>query len=162
MAETASSSTHYSDNVSAFPRQGGCSCGRVRYRLERAPIVVHCCHCTLCQRETGSAFAINALVEADSVTGLPSAPPSAPHIPVVRMTSPFAVPSWNLPTVTWSVGRSRQAHLGQALMQHQHPRKRSSLSSLPCLPSLASARMWHVAGSVAPWYGAATPAPDHC
>ena len=29
---------------------------------------VHCCHCTWCQRETGSAFAINALIEAHHIT----------------------------------------------------------------------------------------------
>jgi hypothetical protein len=39
----------------------------VRYRLASAPIWVHCCHCTDCQRETGSAFAVNALIEADRV-----------------------------------------------------------------------------------------------
>jgi hypothetical protein len=46
---------------------GGCACGAVRYRLASAPIWVHCCHCTACQRETGSGFAINALIEADRV-----------------------------------------------------------------------------------------------
>ena len=30
-------------------------------------MIVHCCHCRWCQRQTGSAFAINALVEADNV-----------------------------------------------------------------------------------------------
>ena len=30
-------------------------------------MIVHCCHCTWCQRETGSAFAVNALIEADRV-----------------------------------------------------------------------------------------------
>lgn len=28
---------------------------------------VHCCHCSWCQRETGSAFAINALIESDQL-----------------------------------------------------------------------------------------------
>jgi hypothetical protein len=42
--------------------EGGCSCGAVRYRLESAPMFVHCCHCRDCQRQTGSAFAINALI----------------------------------------------------------------------------------------------------
>ena len=44
---------------------GGCSCGRVRYRLTTEPIVTHCCHCLNCQRQTGSAFVINMLIEAD-------------------------------------------------------------------------------------------------
>lgn len=36
--------------------EGGCTCGEVRYRLTRSPIVVNCCHCRWCQRETGTAF----------------------------------------------------------------------------------------------------------
>jgi hypothetical protein len=43
--------------------EGGCTCGAVRYRLVSAPMFVNCCHCTWCQRETGSAFVINAIVE---------------------------------------------------------------------------------------------------
>jgi hypothetical protein len=35
--------------------------------MAAAPMFVHCCHCTWCQRETGSAFALNALIEADRV-----------------------------------------------------------------------------------------------
>jgi hypothetical protein len=48
-------------------RQGGCSCGAVRYRLASEPMFVHCCHCLNCQRQTGSTFAINLLIEADRV-----------------------------------------------------------------------------------------------
>jgi hypothetical protein len=47
--------------------RGGCACGALRYRLASAPMFVHCCHCLDCQRQTGSAFAINALLEADRV-----------------------------------------------------------------------------------------------
>jgi hypothetical protein len=47
--------------------EGRCTCGKVRYRLNAAPIVVHCCHCSWCQRETGSAFAVNAVIEAAQV-----------------------------------------------------------------------------------------------
>jgi hypothetical protein len=47
--------------------EGGCACGEVRYRLDREPLFVHCCHCTCCQTETGSAFAINALYESEAV-----------------------------------------------------------------------------------------------
>jgi len=46
---------------------GGCSCGAVRYRLRSEPLFVHCCHCLSCQRQTGSAFAINVLIEAGRV-----------------------------------------------------------------------------------------------
>ncbi len=44
---------------------GGCACRRVRYRMSGKPMFVHCCHCRWCQRETGSAFVLNALIEAD-------------------------------------------------------------------------------------------------
>lgn len=47
--------------------QGGCSCGAVRYELAQKPMFVNCCHCTWCQRETGSAFAINAIIETDQM-----------------------------------------------------------------------------------------------
>ena len=47
--------------------EGGCTCGAIRYRVLSKPLFVHCCHCTWCQRETGSAFAINALIEAEMV-----------------------------------------------------------------------------------------------
>jgi hypothetical protein len=47
--------------------EGGCSCGSVRYRLTGDPLFVHCCHCLDCQRQTGSAFVINILIEADQV-----------------------------------------------------------------------------------------------
>jgi hypothetical protein len=47
--------------------EGGCACGSVRYRLASAPMFVHCCHCRDCQRQTGSAFVLNALIEADRV-----------------------------------------------------------------------------------------------
>ncbi len=53
---------------------GGCTCGAVRYRLKARPIVVHCCHCTWCQRETGSAFAVNAVIEAARVELLQGEP----------------------------------------------------------------------------------------
>ena len=45
-------------------REGGCACGAVRYRLTTDPLFTHCCHCLNCQRQTGSAFVINLLIEA--------------------------------------------------------------------------------------------------
>jgi hypothetical protein len=55
-------------------REGGCSCGAVRYRLTSGPLFVHCCHCLNCQRQTGSAFVINVLIEADRVELLGATP----------------------------------------------------------------------------------------
>ena len=51
-----------------YPLAGGCDCKAIRYRLETAPLFVHCCHCRWCQRETGASFALNALIESNSVT----------------------------------------------------------------------------------------------
>jgi hypothetical protein len=58
--------------------KGGCACGAVRYQFASAPMFVHCCHCRDCQRQTGSAFVLNALIEADQVILL-SGNWSAPH-----------------------------------------------------------------------------------
>lgn len=51
--------------------EGHCSCGAVRCRMEAKPLFTHACHCSWCQRETGSAFALNAMIETDRlvVTG---------------------------------------------------------------------------------------------
>ena len=54
--------------------EGGCTCGEVRYRLTRSPMVVHCCHCRWCQRETGAAFALNAMIETCNVSLLSGQP----------------------------------------------------------------------------------------
>jgi len=46
--------------------KGGCLCGAVRYTLKNPPEAVVLCHCSHCQKVTGSAFSTNALVaEAD-------------------------------------------------------------------------------------------------
>ena len=55
-------------------REGGCSCGAVRYRLTSEPMFVHCCHCLDCQKQSGGAFAINALIETDRIELLGEAP----------------------------------------------------------------------------------------
>jgi hypothetical protein len=54
--------------------EGACTCGAVRYRMTSRPMIVHCCHCRWCQRETGTAFALNALIEADRVVLLKGEP----------------------------------------------------------------------------------------
>jgi len=54
--------------------EGGCACGAVRYRLASEPMFVNCCHCRDCQRQTGSAFVLNALIETDRIAVLSGAP----------------------------------------------------------------------------------------
>ncbi|MCJ1463917.1 hypothetical protein MMC07_002526 [Pseudocyphellaria aurata] len=46
--------------------------------METQPLVVHCCHCRWCQRETGAAFCLNAVIEYDHVTNLDAEPDFVP------------------------------------------------------------------------------------
>lgn len=54
--------------------EGGCACGELRYRLTSSPIFIHCCHCLNCQRQTGSAFVLNMLIEASRIELLEGTP----------------------------------------------------------------------------------------
>jgi len=54
--------------------EGGCDCRRIRYRLLERPLFVHACHCRWCQRESGSAFALNAMIESSRVQRLAAEP----------------------------------------------------------------------------------------
>jgi hypothetical protein len=65
-------------NATPFTAEGGCTCRTVRYRMMRAPLVVHCCHCRWCQRETGSAFVLNALIETSALERLSGEPELVP------------------------------------------------------------------------------------
>jgi hypothetical protein len=55
-----------------FP--GSCFCGAVKYRLASAPMFVNCCHCTDCQKQTSSAFVINAVIETARIEILSGTP----------------------------------------------------------------------------------------
>ena len=61
-----------------FTLDGACTCRNIRYQMTRQPLFVHCCHCRWCQRETGSAFALNALIEAENVHLLSGTPEVVP------------------------------------------------------------------------------------
>ncbi|KAM0330395.1 hypothetical protein ACHAPQ_006370 [Fusarium lateritium] len=67
---------HYSQRQDILPLTGGCACGLIRYQLSLHPLIVHCCYCTACQRQTGSVLALNAIIESTALTLLPSAPPT--------------------------------------------------------------------------------------
>ena len=54
--------------------EGGCSCGAVRFRLASRPLFTQCCHCLDCQKQTGGAFAINALIETSRIEMLTGEP----------------------------------------------------------------------------------------
>ena len=49
------------------PYLGRCACGAVRYRVNAEPVTLYACHCTDCQRRTGSAFGLSMIVPRESV-----------------------------------------------------------------------------------------------
>jgi hypothetical protein len=55
------------ENEAIHAYDGGCTCRTVRYRMTTKPLFVNCCHCRWCQRETGTAFALNAMIESERV-----------------------------------------------------------------------------------------------
>jgi hypothetical protein len=60
--------------------QGGCLCRAVRWTADGAPKAVHHCHCSMCRRWTGAAFATLAWFARDAVqwAGTPVAFRSSP------------------------------------------------------------------------------------
>ena len=62
--------------------EGGCSCGAVRYRLTSRPMFTNCCHCLDCQKQSGGAFAINAMIETARIEMIVGEPA------VIEMPSP--------------------------------------------------------------------------
>ncbi len=88
-------------SAEAEKRIGSCACGGVRIRLEREPIIVHCCHCRFCQRMTGSAFGLNAMIERDELTvdgnvslEAVATPSDHPEGQIWRRCSRCRVPLW--------------------------------------------------------------------
>ncbi len=55
-------------NHNVHKHTGACACGELTYSLATDPMFVHCCHCQECQKQTGSAFVLNAIIETDQVT----------------------------------------------------------------------------------------------
>ena len=56
------------------PYEGGCFCGTIRYRIAAAPLSVYACHCTDCQRHTGSSFGLSMIVRKEALQLLRGAP----------------------------------------------------------------------------------------
>jgi hypothetical protein len=50
-----------------LPLMGGCQCGAVRYAIDAEPLAVYACHCTECQTQTGSAFALSMVIKRASL-----------------------------------------------------------------------------------------------
>jgi len=103
--------------VSDQVHEGGCLCGAVRFQVLGAPMIVHACHCTVCQRRTGSAFAVNLWIESDNINLLQGELESR-TAPGIKADSPSE--SWYCPgcgTCLWthfaaSPARSRFVRAG--------------------------------------------------
>ena len=54
--------------ASAPPLTGGCLCGGVRFSLATPPQVAGYCHCTRCQRRTGTSSSAQAFVDGEALT----------------------------------------------------------------------------------------------
>jgi hypothetical protein len=50
-----------------LPLTGGCQCRAVRYEIDAEPQALYACHCTECQKQSASAFALSMLVPRDAV-----------------------------------------------------------------------------------------------
>ena len=48
-----------------LPWEGGCRCGKLRFRVSAEPLVTMACHCRGCQRMTASAFSLSVAVPAE-------------------------------------------------------------------------------------------------
>lgn len=88
--------------------EGRCACSAVRYRMTSEPMFVHCCHCLDCQRQTGSAFVLNALIEADRVELL-SGEPVALRLPTDSGQPHHSYRCPQCQTAVWSTYGGRTA-----------------------------------------------------
>jgi len=93
-------------NPSSAPLAGACACGKVRFRLEAAPIITHACHCRYCQKASASAFGVNLMIETTHVTVLEGAPEAA-----VGLRGWTAMRCPDCETSVWS----HHPHLGSAI-----------------------------------------------
>ena len=59
--------------------EGGCLCGDVRYQITAEPLRVTICHCTFCQRFTGSAFLVEPIFRKEDVAFSGAAPRTYDH-----------------------------------------------------------------------------------
>ncbi|RBR14623.1 uncharacterized protein FIESC28_07601 [Fusarium coffeatum] len=75
--------------IDCTPLYGGCACGYARYRITAPFLLVHCCYCTACQRQTGSAFSLNGIIERYHLKLMSGEPPSIAGTP----TDPTPVPT---------------------------------------------------------------------
>jgi hypothetical protein len=88
---------------------GGCTCGSVRYRLLTSPLFCYACHCTSCQKSTGSAFALHLSIESYNISIISRSKPSLVSL------SPNHSPS------TKTSQRALCPHCGTVFWSHDNP-----------------------------------------
>jgi hypothetical protein len=49
------------------PGDGGCQCGNIRYQLRAKPQMLYVCHCSDCQKQSGSAFGMSLIMQSRQV-----------------------------------------------------------------------------------------------
>ena len=54
--------------MAGLPLTGGCLCGGVRFEIDAPPVSASYCHCTRCQRRTGTAASVQARIAPGSLT----------------------------------------------------------------------------------------------
>ncbi len=84
---------------------GSCLCGSVRYGLLDTPLITHCCHCRECQHLSGSAFAVNVLIERSNLQ-VDTACVTAFDIPPARGQGQTGFRCSRCCTVLWSCYRA--------------------------------------------------------
>jgi hypothetical protein len=57
-----------------LPLTGACQCRAVRYEIRAEPLTLYACHCTECQRQSGSAFALSMVVAREAVVTVAGKP----------------------------------------------------------------------------------------
>ena len=83
-----------------LPQTAGCQCGALRYEITEAPQLVYTCHCTECQRLTGSAFTMAMVVGATAFRL--AAPQRQPRLFLRTADSGRTVSRWVCPDCgTW-------------------------------------------------------------
>ena len=115
---------------------GGCACGGIRYRLASKPMFVHCCHCRECQRQTGSAFVVNALIETDRVERLAG---ETEGIPVPDRQRDGRTSSIAAPPARWPSGATTAAPAAELHPRRSARRPRGAAAGRPHLHTLEAA-----------------------
>jgi hypothetical protein len=86
------------------PYPGGCSCGKVRFQIESEPMLVYACHCTDCQRWSGTAFTMGILINRASFTVLAGEPVPYP-VKLAAGTAASGCMCNSCGTRLWRIGR---------------------------------------------------------